>query len=158
MEDYEIRDVMNRATAPDASVEFKHVRKQITATLHNYLLQVLVKNLGVQVINHFQLEFTFPRIVGFTHNLIHKRDNIDLRSSKTHDHLVIYHSKTVLFPNEERDIGQEIVWDYEMSSEKYGKVRDLEMRGAEPFVEWTLYADNMTPKQGRVPFSSLNDY
>lgn len=158
MEDHEIRDVMNRASSPDASIEFKHLRKEITSSLHSYRLEIFVKNLGIQVINHFQLEFTFPRIIGYTHNLIHKRDHIYLRSSKTHDHLIIYHSKTVLFPNEERDIGSEIVWDFEMNSEKYGELRSLELRGMEPTVEWTLYADNMTPKQGKVPFKNLNDY
>lgn len=87
MEDYEIRDVMNRASSPEASVEFQHIRKQITSSVHNYQLNVVVKNLGTQVITHFQLEFTFPLIVGYTHNLIHKKENIDLRSSQTHNHL-----------------------------------------------------------------------
>lgn len=158
MEDYVIREVMNRATVPDASVEFKHLRKSMNSNVHTYLLQVSVKNLGTQVINHFQLEFSFPRIIGCMHNLIHKKDNIDLRSTKTHDHLIIYRSKIVLFPNEEREIGQEIVWDYEIDKEKYEKLRSLEMRGFEPSVEWILYADDMTPKQGSVPFGNLNDY
>lgn len=158
MADYEIRDVINRASTPEAAVEFKYQTKGMHSSVHTYKLEVYVRNLGIQVINNFQLEFTFPRIIGYARNLIHKKENIDLGSIETGDYLITYRSKTVLFPNEKRDIGREIVWDYEMNSEKYGKLRSLELTGEEVSVWWTLYADNMPPKQDKVPFKTLHNY
>lgn len=158
MENYEIRDVMNRTTTPDISVEFRHRRGQITTYEHHYRLEIFVKNLGRQVINHFQLEFSFPSIVKNDHLSFKDKENIDLRSNGRGDHLIIYRSKMVLFPNEERDIGLEMIWDYEVNREIYGKLRDLEMRGSPATVVWTLYADNMTPKRGTIAFEKLNDY
>lgn len=157
MEDYEIRDILNRANTPDANVEFDYTKIEGSPT-YKYRLHVFVRNLGVQVINNFQLEFTFPNIVGNTRNLIHKRDNIDLSSVKTGDYLITYRSKMVLFPNEIREIGQEIIWDYEMDSDKNGKLRILELASEEASINWTLYADNMIPKQGKVPFKKLHSY
>ena len=161
MEDYEIRDILNRQNAPNASVEFGFDKPDRNA--HTYLLKIFVTNHGTSVIQNFQLEFTFPHVVGYENNLIHKRDNIDLRSEG--DYLVTYHSRSVLFPNERREIGYEMVWRYKMDSDKYAKLGTLELgsnhsavRKDTAFVQWTLYADNMTPKKGTVPFRQLHEF
>ena len=158
MQDYEVRDVMNRATTPDASVEFRYRIREVTSRIHQYRLEIFVKNLGSQVINHFQLEFTFPRVIECSHLPFKGIDNIDQRSTSRGDYLIIYRSKMVLFPNEERDIGLEMVWDYEVNTESYGKLRELEWRGAPASVGWTLYADNMTPKRGTIPFEQFHSF
>ena len=161
MEDYEIRDILNRQSTPDASVEFEFDNPQVAA--HNYLLRVYVTNEGTSVIENFQLEFTFPRVVGFESNSIDKRDNIDLRSAG--DYVITYRSKSVLFPNEKREIGHEMNWRYKMDSGKYHTVGTYDfkplsnaVRKDTAFVLWTLYADNMTPKTGKVPFSTLHEF
>jgi hypothetical protein len=154
MEDYEIRDIMNRLSTPDAAVEFKYKKIEGGPT-NKYRLQVFVENLGVQVINNFQLEFTFPHVVGSTGTLIDYKGNIDLGLSETGDHLITYRSKSVLFPKEKREIGQEIVWDFEVDTEKYEKMRILELKGEESTVNWTLYADNMEPQNRKVLFKTL---
>jgi hypothetical protein len=61
MEDYEVRDTMNRAITPDAAIEFSYQKNSIEMTEHHYTLVAKIKNLGNQVINHFQLQFTFPQ-------------------------------------------------------------------------------------------------
>jgi hypothetical protein len=161
MDDYEIRDILNRQNAPDASVEFGFDRPDRNA--HTYLLKIFVTNNGTSVIQNFQLEFTFPHDVGYEGNLIHKRDNIDQRSEG--DYVVTYHSRSVLFPNERREIAHEMVWRYKMDSDKYSKVSTLELKADQSadrkdtaFVQWTLYADNMTPKKGTVPFRRLHEF
>ena len=161
MDDYEIRDIFNRQLAPNASVEFGFDRPDKNA--HTYLLKIYVTNLGTSVIQNFQLEFTFPHVVGYENNLIHKRDNIELRFDE--DYIVTYRSRSVLFPNERREIGYEIVWRYKMDGEKFHKLSVFELkenysaiRKDKDFVQWTLYADNMTPKKGAVPFRELHEY
>jgi hypothetical protein len=161
MEDYEIRDILNRQNAPNASVEFGFDKPDRNA--HTYLLKIFVTNDGASVIQNFQLEFTFPHDVGYENSIIQKRDNIDLRSEG--DYVVTYRSKSVLFPNERREIGCEMVWRYKMDSDKYSKVSILEFKSDQSavrkdtaFVQWTLYADNMTPKKGATPFRQLHEF
>ena len=47
MEDYEIRDIMNRATRPEAAVEFSYKKNSINSNEHHYSLIVRIKNLQV---------------------------------------------------------------------------------------------------------------
>ena len=161
MDDYEIRDIFNRQDAPNASVEFGMDWPDRNS--HTYLLQVFVTNLGTSVIQNFQLEFTFPLVVGYDNNHIHYRDNIDLRSDG--DYIVTYRSRSVLFPNERREIGHEMVWRYTIDGHKYAQLEALELRSDSTavrknnaFVLWTLYADNMTPKKGAIPFRQLHHF
>jgi hypothetical protein len=44
-------DVMNRATTPDAEVEFQFRRTMTTGETRVYMIMPIVKNLGTQVIN-----------------------------------------------------------------------------------------------------------
>lgn len=161
MDDYEIRDILNRHNAPNVSVEFGFENPVVSA--HNYLLKIFVINHGTTVIQNFQLEFSFPHIVGYESNLIDKRDNIHVRAEV--DYIVIYQSRLVLFPKERREIGHELAWRYKMDSDTYHKVftyvpkADFSMdRKETAFVRWTLYADSMTPKKGEVPFSQLHEF
>lgn len=161
MEDYEIRDIFNRQQTPNASVEFGFDKPNLN--IHSYLLKVYVKNLGTSVISNFQLVFTFPRVVGYESSYISRRENIDLIAKG--DFIITYRSKSVLFPDEGREIGNEMLLIYKMDFTKYNQVTSTELkpnyseiRKDTTFVEWTLYADNMTPKKGSVPFSQLNDF
>jgi len=163
MDDYEIRDILNRQSVPDALVEFGFDNLQPVE--HTYLLKVYVINQGPAVIEHFQLEFTFPYVVGYERVFIQSHDNIDLRSDGNADYVITYRSKSVLFPNEKREIGHEMNWRYRMDSEKYAKLGAFDLRPGfsatrkdTVFVQWTLYADNMPPKKGRVPFRELHQF
>lgn len=151
MEDYEIRDIMNRLTTPDAAVEFSYTKNSITSPEHHYTLVVKIRNLGSQVINNFQLSFTFPQWDGNVQHIIHERDHIDCSQPSTNMFLIRYRSNKVLFPEEEIDVGQEMAIRYMVNGPIYGKL-DGRRR---PMVDWTLYADNMTPKTGAIPFEEL---
>jgi hypothetical protein len=158
MYDHEVRDVMNRAIKPDAAVEFKYISSTVEASKHEYTLRIEVENLGTQMINFFQLEFTFPQQIGCTRNLISHRDHIDWRSVQSGDYLIIYRSKMALFPNEKRNIGDDIVWCYQITGEKYVILEGLEYNGNQATIEWVLYADSMVPKRGSIPFSKLHKF
>jgi hypothetical protein len=151
MEDYEIRDIMNRETMPDAAVEFSYARNNITSSEHHYTLVVKIKNLGNQVINHFQLQFTFPQWDGNVDHIIHKRDHIDCWQPSANRLMIRYRSNKVLFPEEEIDVGEEMAIQYMVNGPIYGMLDSRRV----PMVDWTLYADNMIPKIGAIRFEDL---
>lgn len=154
MEDYEIRDIMKRATTAEASVEFSYSRNSITSSEHHYTLAVKIKNLGNKVINHFQLQFTFPQWDGNVQHLIYKREHIDCWQPSANMLMIRYRSNKVLFPEEEIDAGQEMAIRYMVNGPIYAK---MDTRSA-PMVNWTLYADDMIPKTGAMPFEELQCY
>jgi hypothetical protein len=154
MKDYEIRDVMNRFTTPDAEVEFNYTLiRNDNGREHDYLLLLKIKNLGNQVIEHFQLQFTFPQFDGNVSHIIQKRDHIDIWASSQREHTIRYRSHKVLFPQEEIDIGREMTIRYKINGHIWTNL-GLDF-GTGPMVSWTLYADNMTPKIGTKPFEKL---
>jgi hypothetical protein len=153
MEDYEIRDVMNRATTPDMAVDFSYIPNQLESHEHRYTLGLKLKNLSGQVINHFQLEFTFPKFSNNMSHVIGNLDNVDLWISAANEFTIVYRSKKVCFPNEEIDIGREMAIQYMINGDIYANSGISFGRG--PMVKWTLYADNMPPKTGTKPFEEL---
>lgn len=154
MEDYEIRDILNRATRPDMSVEFDYARQHIESHEHLYLLEIKLKNLSEQVINHYQLQFTFPIYNdNVNRDNIAYLDNATVTSCSRNELLFTYHSKNVCFPNEEIDLGQEMAIRYRIDGQIYADSGIA--HGSGPTVKWTLYADNMIPKRGAKPFEKL---
>lgn len=158
MEDYEIRDVMNRAAKPNATALFSYEASDIQTHRHQYRLKVGIENLSDLMIKQFQLEFTFPTCVGFLRHQISSKDNIDLGSVSAEDYLITYRSKIALFPKQMRDITNELVWDYAIAAEQDIFLSELERIGRPAKLEWTLYADEMKPKYGIVPFLDLKKF
>lgn len=154
MKDQEVRDVMNRLTTPDAEVEFGYkLNRNDNGKEHHYGLLVKIKNLGNKVIENFQLQFTFPQHDGNVSHIINKREHIDIWSSDQRQFTIRYRSHKVLFPQEEIDISREMAIQFRMDGQTYGAFGMAFGRG--PMVNWTLYADNMTPKTGEKPFEEL---
>ena len=71
--------------------------------------------------------------------------------------LIDYHSSAVLFPREERNVGEAMQWIYTMNASHQTIIRLRELDGNELLLSWTLYADDMTPKHGTFPVSKLHD-
>ena len=163
MEDYEIRDVMNRATLPDADVEFSVQKVGGDAKGSRFMLKALVHNQGVQVITHFKLELLFPNL-----SLMYPEwsrlgggieteplgevtvgiQNCNLASySSEEDYLqVVYRSPHVLFPKDRADTKSGFRLEYTVRREV-----------SEPplVLHWRLFADNMPFKEGQVPIHDL---
>lgn len=151
MEDYEIRDIMNRATTPNATVEFSYKKNSIASNEHHYSLTVKITNLGRQLINHFQLQFTFPQFNGTVRHIIHKTDHIDCWGESGTKLVIRYRSNKVLYPTEEIDVGREMAIQYMVNGQIYAQIGE----NGEPMIDWTLHADNMPPKTGSIPFEHL---
>jgi hypothetical protein len=157
MADYEVRDVMNRATVPDADVEFRFRSMGTSGRNNEYLLQPVIKNLGTQMINNFRLKFVFPR-AGYGRSNVHPRENVVRTVDNDNNSVINYQSRGVLFPLEERPIGEEIEWRYRMDAARAKELQRLEKDGEPVLISWTLFADNMVPKQGIAPFTYLHDF
>lgn len=153
MEDHEVRDVMNRKTKPEASVtfDFQH-RATVSADTH-YLLIVKVKNSGDQVINNFKLLISFPKKAGELPPIFTPPRNHTRSRHADNDHLIDYQSAAVLFPQEERNIGEEMMWIFTMNNTHRMELLRHQENGTEMTFTWTLYADNMTAKHGTHPIS-----
>ncbi len=158
MEDYEIRDVMNRLITPDASVEFKYRRLSIQSDLHEYALEVFIRNQGNLVINNFKLEFVFPNMVASIRHVIDHLPNAYVKTNDNGDFIISYRSNDVIFPKDEIDINEKMAWCYKINHQAYYKMTDAQERGKKPEITWTLYADNMIPKRGSKAFDELQNF
>lgn len=158
MEDYEIRDVMNRGVMPDVSVEFKYRTLRLDMEKHEYALEIWVKNKGPQIINHFKLEFTFPKTVSSIRHVIQHKENIELTTDESNDYLIVYRSNQILFPKDKVDVNKDIAWCYQIDNKTYRDLRHEEQTRRNVSVNWIFFADNMPFKEGKVDFAKLHNY
>jgi hypothetical protein len=165
MEDYEIRDVMNRQTLPDVTVQFGSRRNGMRTEPH-YFLTVKIINQGVLTAEKYKLHFLFyvydgaEVFISSTYNnenwqgswdkVVHK-DGIYADSYE-----VIFRSKEVLFPNDEIELTGLFDISYLYDSLAKKREKEDEANGIERKLFWTIYADNMPPKSGAIPFSTLH--
>ncbi|MBN1813309.1 MAG: ATP-binding protein [Anaerolineae bacterium] len=174
MQDYEIRDVMNRGVKPDVDVEFswRCIGGEMGEDLFG--LGVVVRNQGLVVINHFKLEFVFPDLdrVPLTYVTAVPSDFGEQVKSEQHpatkmvevevmDHIAVlikrrgglvsvrFRSKDVLFPNDSIAISEDVSLQYVINGQIFHNRSEI------PALEWILYADNMLPKEGKIPFFQL---
>lgn len=164
MQDYEIRDVMNRATAPDAHVEFG-LHRQLDDIENNAYrrLRVVVTNQSTQVINRFKLILRLKNVGVSEPDNFEVTDMLELGDDKTYaysywpgeagnlDIEIVYQSKEVLFPNENINIGgYRIKWVFRDNPKWNDEQWFIDAERNKWALEWTLYADSMIPKKGAI--------
>jgi len=157
MEDYLIRDVMNRAKKPDVMVEFYDILIDTNVDRHNYILGIRIQNKSHLLVDHFKLEFSFPDLKFQNQN---SAVDWELRSNKIiytrNPKLinVIFNSIDVLYPNEDIEIGKKDIYDLNSIYLKYTFDNYIYYdfhSGKYSSIKWTLYADDMIPKYGSNP-------
>lgn len=158
MEDYEIRLVMNRLTVPDATVQFGTRPTETMGRVRRYLLSPVIVNLSSQIIKNFKLIFTFPGEVIYGAEAINPRSHIVLGKTKDGDHQVSFQSTLMLFPEDERELSDEMGWEYSILDDTIHTIRTRHARGDKFLLTWKLYADNMPPKEGEVAIFDLHPY
>ena len=156
MEDYEIRDVMNRSTKPNLAVSFGYRSLDRRKEYHECVLEVAVKNLGERVVQNLLLEFSIPSAIPFVQRTIGDKAHIDLVQRDNGDPIVAYRCRSVLFPEQELDIGSEIRWTYQINRDVRHLISRAKREGWDLSINWTLYADDMKPKRGSKSFSELH--
>lgn len=165
MEDYEVKDVIHRMTTAlaDVTFDFRLLRRTDGGAAYEYALVILISNLGTQVIKNFKLIFSFPTSL-FTSihsykNIMPYKENITLNTDEKGNTLISYRSKEVIFPEDKIDINEDIEWCYTLDRESYRNIRRyIDEYGEESKVEWTLYADDMSPLHGFKNISKLHNY
>lgn len=170
MEDYEIRDVMNRATTPNLEIDISTNRLGTTRdpdlTYHLELV-VKLKNSGSLVVNHSKLEMSFPelqsyypkwipvgqtekRAIGEVALNIYRNDIVDKFTDNAKYYLT-YQPDGVIFPNEEIDLRRFFRLRFQLN------IMDILHGDMNLFLEWHLYADNMLPKTARIALQELSN-
>jgi hypothetical protein len=81
-----------------------------------------------------------------------------LFKNRFEDHAVTFRSKEILFPKDEFDVGDIIKLNYFIDDAAFIGLTESKNQGKEKMVKWVLYADDMLPKDGEIPFSSLYDF
>lgn len=162
MQDYEVRDVMNRAKYPEVDVEFSYQRTTEGET-HHYRLGVQVRNRGQTAVEAYKLWFGFPlfgpnfkfrKISNVNHpyfGLITIREHANLELAVT------FRSKDKLFPDDSFDVGEQLGISYWIDSPAYQEIRRI-TRERGMSLAWRLFADNMPPKEDHIPFDDLHEY
>jgi len=168
MADYEVRDVMNRQTAPDASLTFglyngSTGEEQGSPEFRG--LHVFIKNESEKVINRLKVILKLNNIGYHDEDDFHNqlvehyfeedeslKDTLYGLHDGSLDLTLVYQPTEVLFPKEEINIGAKIKWGYPdypeiMQSNKGWREFAQEQKWR---IEWKLYADNMPSKQGVI--------
>ena len=148
MNDYEIRDVMNRSATPDVNVEFycsKFQKKHAP-----YFLIIYITNNGNIAVNKFKLRFHFPYLgsaLDWSNNV--RFDDAVSIENKNDGTEFTYLSQNTLFPEDKHRV-QFLDFTFELNSPI---ISALETNDAK--IQWHLYADNMIPKHGEQSMLEL---
>lgn len=171
MEDYEVRDVMNRQTAPTASLVFglyNAATGEEPGSPEFRGLHVIIQNESEKVINRLKVILKLKNIgyhdEGEFHNELveHYFEEDGSLKHSLHglgngslDLTLVYQPTEVLFPKESINIGDKIKWGYpDDISQMLDLPTDQDWRDWAKDqnwrIEWKLYADNMSSKHGVV--------
>jgi len=165
MNDYEVRDVMNRATLPDVIVKFSYEKVYSDGAFHpDYRLNIVVRNRGDQVVERYKLQFSFPNFK----EKVTLRETFEpghryyylynvVKSPDDSEYLILFKSKDILFPKDGVQITEIVNLQYKIDAKLHHSLVSRKNAGNEITVEWILFADNMPPKRGEIPFSNLYD-
>jgi hypothetical protein len=153
MEDYQVRDVMNRFNFPllEAELDYKTISKDPKE--HHYSLRCILTNIGNITAVNFGIDIYFPEefldishfnqiIVrqGFSEGRVGKEDSFYKKTCYRN-----FGNEYVLFPSESFPVlnGKNII-EYVVN---YGNWERLHLYR----LKWILFADNMPPKSGEKP-------
>jgi schlafen family protein len=175
MEDFEIRDIMNRASVPNVSIRFglydgAHISDDKKNLISFRGLRIIVKNEGSQVVSRFKVVIILTNVGEFDDDelkipywiKINNQENDYLKTwlsgnpDESADCHVIYQPQFVLFPQEELDIAENFNWGYADPSmisvmDKWKEFAQDQGWG----IMWKLFADNMPFKEGKEFISDL---
>ncbi len=157
MEDYQIRDVMNRAKKPKAIVKFYEIPINNNDGRKTIRLGIKIVNDGILVIKNFKLKIKIPILKflsgkGALHYNDHHVNNI--KSVKKEECWVIsYSSDSVLLPEDEKDISEDL--DIRIEINAHIHIRYVENKVS---IYNKIFADDMIPFESEVLFQEIIDF
>lgn len=154
MEDYEIRDIMNRKSHPILLPIFTRGRPYShPGNREESFLFVTLKNRGTVRAQHFKLVFTIPEDVarqaqGFIQRGITQKDELFGNSWMEHIFATTQH---VVFPDDEIHL-EDFGYKGQISLDK--SIDRDERRSV--FLYWRVFADDMPPSSGQVYLGDIS--
>ncbi|HLF59372.1 MAG TPA: ATP-binding protein [Alphaproteobacteria bacterium] len=158
MEDYEVRDVMNRRKHPILVPYFSYVTVTQTENSHRYDLRLRLTNEGSVRAIDIKCLIYFPRqcfahsdaTVGRAYRPWRSME-MQTDSGDTYQVCEIELKKTsfVIFPDDEWMVTNDAdyILRYVVNSENWKVLAQLR-----PPIRWKIYADDMPPREGEFPF------
>jgi hypothetical protein len=165
MEDYEIRDVMNRQTVPNVSIAFSLYLggidgESVQGGREYRGLKVDIKNETDRVINRIKVELQLTNAgwhedgnfyEEMVEHYFEKDESMLFSEVGLEDGSIelgfVYQPGGILFPGEEFNIGRKIQWGYPSFDNREWNKLAQEKNWQ---INWRLYADNMPRKQGVI--------
>jgi len=181
MYDHQVKDVINRINYSDVIITFelsRSIKPQHGEDVEDKddilysRIHVKVKNVGNRLVNHYKVELEYDNVIWTDENgnseiipiveLPSLWDNTraKLVSGKiglSGSLYTIYHSDTILFPQEEIDIGEMVGLSYtstDIWSENFQWKNEAKKYNWT--IEWKLYADSMPCNEGKVSVWDLS--
>ena len=162
MEDYEVRDVMNRNKYANVRPNFdwKRTAYDRERSVAQYRLGVVLKNTGVIRAIDVKLKMVLPKdILGRDTAKFSKRFiavSTDNLPSYQAVELTVKSASEVIFPGDEWRITEEMGFklNYRIDQDIFQNF----LPKHRPLLSWTVYADDMPPRSGTIPVADLHDY
>ncbi len=166
MEDYEIKDVMNRIKYPVLIPDFSFRSSSRSPEIHQYELILVIRNTGqlraidFKIIIYFPSDFVLRAGVGYMERRLISSEEFspDTPLSNQYDleGLVIKQNSFVIFPGDEwrvTDDDRYLVY-YKIDHQLY---RDF-LRTKSPRLYWKIFADDAPARFGDMSFDNLQEF
>lgn len=142
---------MNRAVLPKVSVRFENGPAKTIGETRFYRLHPIIQNQGNQVVHHIKLVFTSPSRLLYEAEMA-PNPNATMTRDSERNYVVSLQTAQPLFPEDERNLGLEMPWEYSILREKLVFLAKKQVPETDARVKWKLYADNMVPKVGSFSY------
>ena len=162
MEDYEIRDIMNRRKFPSVVAEFqcKRTKTDRDKDIAEYRLGVILRNTGVIRAIDVKLVMELPAIIvcGRPPHISARRTTASTGGLPSYEalELTVKSISEVIFPGDEWRLTEETGYHFDFRIDK--DVFTNFLPNYRPVLAWTVYADDMPPKSGAKPIRDLQDF
>ena len=158
MEDYQVRDVMNRFKHPLLKPEIEFKPRKIEGNLHEYGLILTLVNKGVITAKAFGMDMLFPRVyspklegvstIKYTSVYIPEKPFENYSGFKFRN---VESQIGVLFPGEKQMIFRSDTLTYTVNDKNWEESFLLK-------IYITTYADDMPPQKSEYPFNKFHKF
>jgi Putative DNA-binding domain len=158
MDDYEVRDVMNRAKAPLVIPELEFRRNDRAGGDAGFFLHTYLHNQGDVTAHYIRIEFALPlQLIDNNVVLYQQRKRRNTFDRRSYEELVCIAEieDRALFPDQRIVLGE---WGYGGPMIKMSRQHFLLMDNIRAELNWIVYADDMRRQEGRMSLSDLINY
>lgn len=160
MEDFEVRDTMNRGKTPiiEVIMEARLAGEDRQNDIHHYELAITLDNRGAVAAKNMKLILDFPGplqpefggMVGGPERVARGQSGREYRQLNIS---AVFRDR-IIFPSDFATVGAHGGWlTFDVDRDRFSFIQR-----EEPVIAWTVYADDMAPRTGEVPIAPLIRY